>query len=145
MPRGHDENEISFGNDRGRELSGAMSGGIDVALHPDQKRLVGRRDIVPRIRPRARDVEILDAPARRDLACERFRHRASAGVAAADEKEIHSLRVADQVGDTLSQFCGRDRARPDYSRQSAGTIDNRRWMGLPKSSAIENAQSSPPD
>src|SRR6266550_3677763 len=53
MAGGHHENEISFGNDRGRELSGAMSGEIDVALHPNQKRLVGRRDVVPRIRPRA--------------------------------------------------------------------------------------------
>src|SRR5882672_3673177 len=143
MAGGHDENEISFGNDRGRELSGAMSGEIDVALHANQKRLVGRGDVVPRIRSRARDVEILDAPARRDLACERFRHRASAGVATTDEKEIHSLRVPDQVGDALSQLCGRDRARPDYSRQSARTIDNGRWLGLPKPPTIEDAQSSP--
>src|SRR5450756_2390405 len=137
----HDENEIGFGNNRGRELPGAMSGEIDVALHSNEERLVSGGDVVPRIRSRARDVEVLDAPVLRDLQRERFGHGASAGVAAADEEEIHSLRISDKVGYALPQFGGRDRARPNDSRESSRAVDNGRWLRLPKASAIENAQS----
>jgi hypothetical protein len=71
-----------------------MSCEIDLALHAYEKRFIGGRHVVPRIRAGTRDVEILDTATTRNLARERLSHGTSAGIAAADEKKIHFLGVA---------------------------------------------------
>ena len=124
MARRHNENEIGLGNDCGREFSRAMPGEIDLPLHANEQRLVGRGNVIPGVGPCARDVEILNAATLGDFSRQCFGHRTAARVTTTDEQKIHFLRVTDQIRYTLSQFGGRDRTGTNYARQSSGAIDN---------------------
>ena len=102
----HDEDQVGFGDDCRRELAGAVTGQVEIALHPDEQRFVGRGQVVPRIGARARRRSRPSMPRRSAiLARKRFGHRAPAGVAAADEKQVHRSGVPDEIGNAFAQLC----------------------------------------
>src|SRR4051812_280171 len=78
-----------------------MAREVDTALHANQQRLVGRRNVVPRVSARTRDAYIRDATALGNFSRQRFGHRTPACVAAANEEKIHDYAFPTRSG-TLS-------------------------------------------
>ena len=87
----HREDEITVRDDGARELARAVTAEIEATLHADEQRAIRRGGAIPGARAGAADLDLGQAALDRDFARDRFRERTTAGVAGADEEELHVL------------------------------------------------------
>ena len=120
----HREDQVTRLDEGACDLLRAVRGEVEPTLESNEERAVGGRRSVPCTGACAGDLDV-NEPALDDvLACERFGHRASAGVAGANEEQLHDLRISDEARRHFTQQCGVDRAGPNDARGAPRTIDH---------------------
>ena len=87
---GHRENEIGAGHQVAAERARPVGGEVQVVLEPDKIRALRGRGTVPCAGARGGHPHLPRRPARREgLAQQRLGQRTTAGVAGADEENVH--------------------------------------------------------
>jgi hypothetical protein len=88
--RPHDEDDVRVGDEPLAEKARAVVVEVELPLDSHEHRSIRRGGPLPRARPGARGVDVVHAMLDGDLARDRRGERAAAGVAGADEEELHA-------------------------------------------------------